>query len=148
LSAHVRQLAPDGIIIGSVPNGYGACEVEKFVDRHLGLYKALRFEKRSALSMTGRTPNRPAPIPYNSESGHVVFFTLGSLHRMVAEAGLRFVEFAHGGFVGADLTANTIFGSRRFVGWNVRVADRLPSWAVSTWYFVLAKDPPAGGAGT
>ena len=140
LSAHVRQLAPDGIVIGSVPNGYGPCEVEKFIDRHLGLYKTLRFIKRSVLSIVGRPPNRAPSVPYNSESGHVVFFTLKSLHGMVSKAGLRFARFAHGGFVGADLTANTIFRSRHFVEWNVRIADRLPSWAVSTWYFVLVKD--------
>jgi SAM-dependent methyltransferase len=148
LSDHVRQLAPEGIVIGSVPNGYGACEVEKFIDRRLRLYKTLRFVKRSALSMAGRSPKPPESIPYNSESGHVVFFTLDSLRRMVAEAGLRFIEFGHGGFVGADLTANTIFRSRRFVSWNVKVADRLPSWAVSTWYFVLAKHPPPGSVDT
>ena len=139
LAAHVRQLAPDGIVVGSVPNGYGPCEVEKFIDRHLRLYQMLRFVKRSALELAGREPNRPGAIPYNSECGHVIFFTLSQLRCMVAVAGLRIARFGHGGFVGADLTANTIFRSRRFVEWNVAVADRLPSWAVSTWYFVLTK---------
>ena len=139
LAAHMRHLAPDGVVVGSVPNGYGPCEVEKFIDRHLRLYRMLRFVKRSAQAIAGREPNRPDPIPYNSECGHVIFFTLGQLRRMVAAAGLRIVRFGHGGFVGADLTANTIFRSRRFVEWNVAVADRLPPWAVSTWYFVLTR---------
>jgi len=139
LSRHARQLAPDGIVIGSVPNGYGPCEVEKFIDRHLRLYRMLRFVKRSGLSIVGRHPAKRTTIPYNAESGHVVFFTLPQLRRMVAAAGLRIARFAHGGFVGADLTGNTIFRSRRFVEWNVRVADRFPPWAVSTWYFVLTR---------
>jgi len=139
LAAHVRQLAPDGIVVGSVPNGYGACETEKFIDRHLRLYQMLRWVKRTALREAGRLPNLPPPIPYNSESGHVVFFTLRSLRQMVDAAGLRLARFGHGGFVGADLTGSTIFAGRRFVDWNVRIADRLPNWAVSTWYFVLAK---------
>jgi SAM-dependent methyltransferase len=139
VASHVPHLAPGGIVIGSVPNGYGPCEVEKFVDRHLRLYKMLRFVKRSAVSILGREAARPPAIPYNIECGHVMFFTLGQLQRMVADAGLRIADFAHGGFVGADLTANTIFRSRRFVDWNVRVADRLPAWAVSTWYFVLTR---------
>ena len=149
LAAHVRQLAPDGIVIGSVPNGYGPCETEKFFNRHLHLYEGLRFVKRSALRLLGRPlPEREA-LPYNHDSGHVIFFTMRSFRRMVASAGLRILRFGHGGFVGADVTGNTIFASRRFVAWNIDVADRLPSWVVSTWYFVLGRgDLPDGTPGT
>jgi 2-polyprenyl-3-methyl-5-hydroxy-6-metoxy-1,4-benzoquinol methylase len=139
VTEHARLLAPDGIIIGSVPNGYGPCETEKFIDRHLRLYKTLRFAKRMALRFAGRPPKSDLHIPYNLESGHIIFFTMRSLRRMAADAGLRIVRFGHGGFVGADLTGSTIFASQRFVDWNVRAADRLPSWAVSTWYFVLQR---------
>lgn len=147
LSAHVRQLAPDGIVIGSVPNGYGPCETEKFFNRHLHLYEGLRFVKRSTLRLLGRPlPEREA-LPYNSESGHVIFFTMRSFRRMVSAAGLEILRFGHGGFVGADVTGNTIFRSRRFVEWNVDVSDRLPSWVVSTWYFVLGRPNDAAGNG-
>lgn len=139
LAEHIRQLAPNGIVVGSVPNGYGPCETEKFIDRHLRLYSMLRWVKRLALRLAGRTVAKPPSIPYNIESGHVVFFTLRSLRQMVEVTGLRIVRFAHGGFVGADLTGSTIFASQRFINWNLRAADWLPSWAVSTWYFVLAK---------
>lgn len=142
LSAHIRQLAQDGIVIGSVPNGYGPCESEKFIDRHLRLYPMFRWVKRAALRVAGRPPNQPPPIPYNSESGHVMFFTLDRLRAMIDTAGLRTLRFGHGGFVGANLTGATIFRRLRFVAWNVRIADRLPSWAVSTWYFVLARETP------
>lgn len=133
------QLAEDGIIIGSVPNGYGPCEIEKFIDRHLHLYGMLRAVKRAVLKLAGKRPNPPPEIPYNHESGHVIFFTRRSLRRMVTAAGLKFISFGHGGFVGADLMGNVIT-SRSFVRWNVKVADSLPYWIVSTWYFVLAKD--------
>jgi SAM-dependent methyltransferase len=139
VTEHAGVLAPDGIMIGSVPNGYGPCETEKFVDRHLRLYKMLRFAKRSALRLAGRVPKDSAFIPYNHESGHIIFFTMRSLKRMASDAGLRIERFAHGGFVGADLTGSTIFATRGFVAWNIRAADRLPSWAVSTWYFVLQR---------
>jgi len=145
LSAHVRQLAPNGIVIGSVPNGYGPCETEKFFNRHLHLYQMLRFVKRSTLALLGRRPVARKALPYNSESGHVIFFTMKSFRRMVAASGLHILRFGHGGFVGADVTGNTIFRSRRFVDWNVEVSDRLPSWVVSTWYFVLGKDAESPG---
>lgn len=139
VTEHARVLAPDGIMIGSVPNGYGPCETEKFLDRNLRLYKTLRFAKRTALRFAGRPPKDGPTVPYNTESGHIIFFTKRSLRHMVAAAGLHVVQFAHGGFVGADLTGSTIFASRGFVDWNVRAADRLPSWAVSTWYFVMQR---------
>lgn len=139
VSEHAKVLAPDGIMIGSVPNGYGPCETEKFIDRHLHLYQMLRFAKRSAMRLAGRAPKDGAFIPYNHESGHIIFFTMRSLTKMANDAGMRIVRFAHGGFVGADLTGSTIFASRGFVDWNIRAADRLPSWAVSTWYFVLQR---------
>lgn len=139
VTEHARVLAPDGIVIGSVPNGYGPCETEKFIDRHLRLYKMLRFAKRTAMRLAGRAPKDSAVIPYNHESGHIVFFTLRSLKRMASDAGFRIASFAHGGFVGADLTGSTIFANRSFIHWNIRAADRLPSWLVSTWYFVLQR---------
>lgn len=140
MQEHTRQLLPDGIVIGSVPNGYGPCEIEKFIDHRLRLYRALRWVKRAALRLMGREPNKPSLIPYNNESGHVIFFTLRSLRDMVRAAGFRIVQFRHAGFVGADLTGSTIFTSARFVAWNVQVSDRLPAWMVSAWHFVLARD--------
>jgi SAM-dependent methyltransferase len=139
VTEHARVLAPDGIMIGSVPNGYGPCETEKFIDRHLRLYKMLRFAKRTAWRLAGIAPKNNPAIPYNHESGHIIFFTMRSLKRMATDAGFRIVRFAHGGFVGADLTGSTIFASHGFVDWNIRAADHLPSWLVSTWYFVLQR---------
>jgi hypothetical protein len=122
-----------------VPNGYGPCEIEKFVDQHLRLYRVLRFVKRAILRLMGRSLQVFPTIPYNNECGHVVFFTMRSLRRLANNAGFKIVQIAHGGFVGADLTGNTIFSSQRFVEWNIRVADRLPSWMVSNWYLILVK---------
>jgi 2-polyprenyl-3-methyl-5-hydroxy-6-metoxy-1,4-benzoquinol methylase len=139
VTEHARVLAADGIMIGSVPNGYGPCETEKFIDRHLRLYKMLRFAKRAALRLAGRAPKNTPAIPYNHDSGHIVFFTMRRLRRMATDGGFRIARFAHGGFVGADLTGSTIFASPRFVEWNTRAADKLPSWLVSTWYFVLQR---------
>jgi SAM-dependent methyltransferase len=144
LRAQTLQLAADGIVIGSVPNGYGPCEIEKFIDHSLRLYRMLRWVKRATLRLMGREPSKPSSVPYNSESGHVIFFTLRSLRRMVSAAGFRIVQFRHAGFVGADLTGSTIFSSPRFVAWNVRISDRLPAWMVSAWHFVLVRGHESG----
>jgi SAM-dependent methyltransferase len=139
LRSHVARLASDGILLGSVPNGYGPCEIEKSLDRSLGLYGKVRWVGRGLRKLLGRTVPPVPEIPYNSESGHVQFFTRGSLERLVRDLGMTIDDFAHGGFVGADLTGATIFSSRKFLDFNVRIADQLPDWMVSTWYFKLAK---------
>lgn len=140
LSAYLPQLKAGGIVIGSVPNGYGPCEVEKLIDQRLHLYAALRFVKRSVLKLLGKTPSQTPSVPYNTECGHVMWFTLPALRRLVSNAGLKIARFQHAGFVGADLTGSTIFTRPGFIAWNVRVSDRLPGWAVSAWFFVMVRN--------
>lgn len=139
LREHVGRLASGGIVLGSVPNGYGPCEIEKFLTRHLHLYKIARWPLQMARRLVGRARPNATAVPYNHESGHVVFFTLRMLESMVADADLTITRFGHGGFVGADLTGATIFRSQGFADWNARISDRLPSRMVSTWYFELAR---------
>lgn len=140
LCEHVRQLAPGGIVLGSVPNGYGPCEIEKYLTRHLHLYEIARWPLQMARRLTGHARPGTTAIPYNHDSGHVVFFTLPMLETMAASARLKITRFGHGGFMGADLTGATIFRSQGFADWNARISDRLPPHLVSTWYFELARE--------
>lgn len=140
LKTHLGQLADDGIVVGSVPNGWGPCEMEKWLIRTFRLYDIARGAWRLGKRIAGRSVSANAQYPpYNSESGHVVFFSLGMLKAMADDAGLVIRRLAHGGFIGADLTGATIFRSPKFVDWNVTVADRLPSRMVSTWYFEMVR---------
>src|SRR3546814_17801066 len=61
LRAHMQQLAPDGVVLGSVPNGYGPCEIEKYIQQHLHLYEIARWPLQMARNLTG--PSRPHSIP-------------------------------------------------------------------------------------
>jgi len=141
LKTYAERLAPGGIVIGSVPNGYGLTEIEKFVDRKLGLYKGLRYLVRHVRKLLGRErPGQEASVPYNHASGHVQFFSKGELRRVAQAAGLDFVDFSHGSIMGADLSAVTILRPRILVEWNTRLADHVPSWAAATWHFVLARE--------
>lgn len=136
LSAHRNQLAPEGIVVGAVPNGYGPFEMESRIDGwlHLSdLLGAISRAKRRLLSQ----PARDEGLPYNHDSGHIMFFTRGALEEMAGAAGLRVTRFAHGVFFGASLSGMAIVRSQWLLHWNTRVADRLPHWAVSVWYFEL-----------
>ncbi len=145
LTAHARLLAPGGCMIGSVPNGFGPFEVEEWLNRKLRL-----SERIAALSIARRRLLRrevppPADRPYNHDSGHLVFFTRGHLHKEVAQAGLRIVDFRHGAFVGASISGSILKRSTSLTDWNVRLADSLPAWAVSTWYFTMVRDGREAG---
>lgn len=137
LREHVGLLAGDGVIVGSVPNGYGGFENERRLDRLLRLSDIARGVVRGLRRVRGRPAANPTPnpVPFNEGSPHVVFFTRRSLCETLGAAGLEIVHFAHGSFVGADLSGSTVLTPRLLIDLNARIADHLPSWAVSTWHF-------------
>ncbi|MEQ9126267.1 MAG: methyltransferase domain-containing protein, partial [Alphaproteobacteria bacterium] len=146
LREHAELLVDDGVIVGSVPNGYGGFENERRLDRLLRLSDIARVTVRGLRRLRGRPATNPRrnPVPFNEGSPHVVFFTKRSLTRTLSSAGLEIVRFAHGSFVGADLSGSTVLTPRALIDLNARVADHLPSWAVSTWHFAARKRDQAG----
>ncbi len=138
MRAHAAQLAPGGIVIGAVPNGRGPFEIEQCVDRGLGLSKLMAAGSRIWRRVRGKPqPQEGGALPYHHESGHVVFFTRRSFRRAIEEAGFELIRFSHGAFMGASVSGVMFGRCPRLTQWNVVVADRLPGWAVSTWYFTL-----------
>lgn len=138
MGAHRAHLASDGIMMGAVPNGYGPFENEQRIDRWLGLSRLLSSVSKGTRRLLGKPRPQPAAEPpYNHESGHVFFFTRRSLDREISDAGLEVERFAHGAFMGASISGVILGRSRRLRHWNVAIADRLPHWMVSTWYFTL-----------
>ena len=135
LRAHVRQLAPDGIVVGAIPNGYGPFEIEHKLEhvfhlqRLVGALGSFRRRLRGAVAAV----ESPIPLPYNHESGHLTFFTRSHLKRTLAEAGLTMRSFGHGSLFCGPWS--TPFMSGRLSGINTRLADGLPYWLVSVWYF-------------
>jgi SAM-dependent methyltransferase len=132
LDSHVRQLAPDGVVLGAIPNGYGPFEVERWIDRRFRLSEQIdtliRWLRRSAVQQRDQ-------VPYNHESGHVQFFTRRSLRRLLGAAGLEITRFEKGSFVGAPLSERLVLRGEAVAKVNAQVASFMPSWAVSTWYF-------------
>jgi len=134
LREHRALLVPGGCVLGSIPNGYGLTEIEKFVDRKLRLYRGLQWVWRNVV---GRAPRAADRVPYNEGCGHVQFFTERSFRRMVQGAGLEVVELRNGSVMGADLSGSTFLRSRVLIDLNVRLADHLPTWLAATWHFLL-----------
>jgi len=138
LRAHRPVLRPGGIVLGSIPNGYGLTEIEKYVDRNLHLYQGLRWIWRRL--GRGSQVTAAESLPYNYASGHVQFFTQGRLKRIVRSAGYCLAELRNGSVMGADLSGTTFLRSQALIGLNTRLADYLPAWAAATWHFMLVPE--------
>ena len=170
LRDHVKRFRNDGLLVGCIPNGYGPFENEKRLDRWLRLSAILdlpaRFRRRRRVRAERRDASHAAPpshavetspggvidnpggaaspetaLPYNTESGHLQFFTRRQLDRLLTGVGLALDEFRNGAFVGAPLSESYLFRGESVALWNARVANRLPYWAVSTWLFTASRKP-------
>jgi SAM-dependent methyltransferase len=140
LLVSLEHLKPDGIVVITVPNGYGEFEIDSWIFRTLHLRVAVDFLKRvlrtgSAASVAGSEPDIAATD--NEDCPHVQFFRRRRLQQMFRECSLALVRESAGSFVCGPLVCHALGRSRRFIEWNVRVADRLPLAFASSWHFVL-----------
>ena len=141
LSEHQHLLSDDGYMIASVPNGYGPFELEQRIDKFFkidrGLYHLSRFKR---FMFRQPPPSRNSVgLPYNHESGHVIFFTKSSLIDCLTKAGLTLRDFRNGSFMGASISGIVMNRSKWVLRKNVEVADTMPYWMVSTWLFTMGK---------
>ena len=134
-----------GILIGAVPNGKGAFEIENKLPRYVntpqlaGYILDIFFKCR--LKLFGIAPP-PDPglayveLPYNAECGHVQFFGLRDLGRLATAAGYRIIETKGGVVLGSPaFSAHFLQYSKQWIKWNAAAADYLPLRLASTWYF-------------
>lgn len=139
LREHVRQLAPDGVIVGAIPNGFGPFEIEHKLEHAIGLQRAVDAFGRLRRRLRGQAvPVSSVGLPYNHESGHLTFFSKANLKRTLEAAGLTIVKFGHGSLFCGPWSTPLVSG--RLAGINVRAADLLPYWAVSVWYFEARRE--------
>ena len=134
-------LRPGGIVLGSIPNGFGPFEIESllfrselvrrvWMDLILGLPKTIhRLVKRIRQQRTG-----PGP-PYNFESGHLQFFTMRRFSNMMRRCGFVDPEMRQGGILCgpfSDLFLNAVPGA---IQMNLKLGRLVPQWLCSVWYF-------------
>jgi 2-polyprenyl-3-methyl-5-hydroxy-6-metoxy-1,4-benzoquinol methylase len=144
LQLAARLLSDGGCVLVSVPNGRGPFEIESFVRRLPVLGWGLSVLAK-VLSRLGRLVTRRAappaerarPIPYNASSGHLHFFTRSRIVRMAADAGLDIVHWCNLAFVCGPFSGELVPETEAVCSWNTSIAEKLPYWATSAWYFEL-----------
>ena len=134
LSTASDRMRRDGVMIVTVPNGYGGFEIDSWVFRSLRLQRLVDLLSRNSVQALGGTDN--------FESGHIQFFTRKKLSKLFNDCGLMVMRRGVGPLLAGPIVGHTLARSPVFIEWNARITNRLPfSWA-SGWYFVLQKQPP------
>jgi len=139
LRDHAARLAAGGLLLGSVPNGYGWFENEKRLDRWLRISAILDLPARLGRALGRGKPPDPSALPYNAESGHVQFFTRSALERLLDRAGYDVCDFRNGALAGAPVSERYLLRGERIARASARAADAVPYWAASTWLFAARK---------
>lgn len=132
LLAAMEHLNEEGIIIVTVPNGYGEFEVDSWLFRLFRLQRIVDALATNSMAVTGATDNH--------ESGHVQFFTRRQLRRLFAACSLSIVREGVGSFLAGPFVGHTLARSQRFIEWNARVTEKLPSVFASGWYYALRRE--------
>jgi SAM-dependent methyltransferase len=136
LAASAARMAEDGILIVTVPNGFGEFEIDSWVFRALRLQRLVDALVRNRREVLGSTDNH--------QSGHVQFFTRRRLRDMFAQCDLVVFRESGASLFAGPLAGITLARSARFIEWNSRVTDRLPLALSSGWYFALRRHRQGG----
>ncbi|HKC13111.1 MAG TPA: methyltransferase domain-containing protein [Vicinamibacteria bacterium] len=154
LEAGARLLRPDGRVLVSVPNGYGPFEIESWLSRLPLLGRASLWAVDHLVALLNRFvfPGAwtevvtPGDLPYNEDSGHVQFYTRSRLLALARRAGLDVVGATGLSWLSGPYTNYLFAPVRRFCDLNARLADLLPPFMLSAWFFEFghARPTPAG----
>ncbi len=135
---------PDGILILTVPNGYGPCElaisglsVGGKVLKAMGLHRLLASIKENFFAGA----KQESYISSNPESYHVQRFTLKKIRGLLSAGHFRIETLGHSDFLTPVVELAWRFklpDSVHFADWWL--ADRLPHSMVSGWYFLCRVD--------
>src|SRR5438309_6795956 len=138
LETAVQYLSLDGLLIVTVPNGYGEFEWDS------RLYKALHLDRLfnsfcSVLRFLLRRRPRDEFAGSDDLAGHVQRFTLSRLRAMFERNNLILVNRRASSFISGPLVAHTLARIPKFISSNAHIADTIPLWASSGWMFALRR---------
>ena len=136
LALALPYLAESGILIVTVPNGYGEFELD------LRLYRALRADKMVAwlYRVCRRNTGREYIASSDDQTPHVQRFTLSRLRKMFERNHLLLLEARGTSIASGPFVLHVLGRFDVFVRLNAAVADHVPLSLASGWMFVLRKD--------
>jgi SAM-dependent methyltransferase len=143
LAETLTFLSPTGLLIVTVPNGYGEFEIDRRVFGLLRLEAAFEFASAAARRLIHK-PRTEAVAGSDDETPHVQFFTRGRLNDMFYRHRLDVIDQAATSFMSGPLVAHTIGRIPGFAKANAAIADVLPMVVCSGWMFAMTRRRTAG----
>jgi 2-polyprenyl-3-methyl-5-hydroxy-6-metoxy-1,4-benzoquinol methylase len=137
LRAALNYLTESGILIITVPNGYGEFELDS------RLYRVLHVDKLVGWLWTTFSKNKDKEFIAGSDdqSPHVQRFTLPRLRRMFEQNRLLIVEARGTSLASGPFMALLLGSSTTFNQLNAAITDRLPLSFATGWMFSLRLAP-------
>jgi SAM-dependent methyltransferase len=135
LAMALPYLAQSGILIITVPNGYGEFELD------WRLYRALWTDKMVAwlYRVSSRSKGRGYIASSDDESRHVQRFTLSRLHKMFERNHLLVLEARGTSIASGPFVLHLLGRFDIFIRLNAAIADHVPLLLASGWMFVLQR---------
>lgn len=130
-----KYLNPEGIVILTVPNGYGWFEIEKFVYEKLGLkYLLMPLIKLKLIIM----PKDPLPFAtLNKFDVHLQHFSWLKINKLFEETGFIVLN-QEGSFIfGGPISETLLKWYKPFLNFNNWLTNKMPIKMAIGWYFVL-----------
>ncbi|MEW6202384.1 MAG: methyltransferase domain-containing protein [bacterium] len=153
-----KLLKRDGIIIITVPNGYGLFEVESFLWklalRVFGEKKMRRLDEFMYIWMRRlRRYLRLRQIDFQDSSKlgscdsatmstdekHIIFFTYGKIRKIISNTGLKITRSGKNCFIAGSFSHLLFRFFPSIIKFNTIVADFFPPCLTAGWYFVCEK---------
>jgi 2-polyprenyl-3-methyl-5-hydroxy-6-metoxy-1,4-benzoquinol methylase len=136
LAMALPYLGESGILVITVPNGYGEFELD------LRLYRALRADKMAAwlYRVSGRNTGKQYIASSDDETPHVQRFTLARLRKVFDRNHLLLIEACGTSIASGPFVLHLLGRFDIFVCLNAAIADHVPLSLASGWMFVLRKD--------
>ena len=133
------KLKENGVLILTLPNGYGPFEIDQYLSKKnflwirslYGWYVRRIREKDKAVAT------------HNEESPHINFYTWPAIQELIQLSGFRVVKYRARTFIAGDYASVLLHALRVMrvpTEWltrcNAAIADQLPPRLVSGWMFV------------
>jgi SAM-dependent methyltransferase len=149
----VLRLARGGLVIVTVPNGYGYFEFEAFVAKLLpGLpgsadrWQQCWIRRYGSPELRKRQVAEGRPEHYQTAwstmapaQSHCRRFTSRSVRRLMGSQRLDIVEMRNCTVLAGNILNAVIRDCDRLLAWNGTLADRLPHWMCSGWLLVARR---------
>ena len=129
-----KHLIDNGIILVSVPNGYGPSELERRFLETTKIMNLINYFTWLIARLIGRKS-----VAYNSDSGHIQFFKMKDLKNLYNASELEIKSFNKGALFGGGITYPLGKILPFIIKPSLNLADKINSNFVSTWYFCLKR---------